>query len=878
MTGCTMARLCVGLAMSAVPGFLSGCTAPDRLPLEHVPPRLEEYLAAFEVNEGQTAAEVRYVARAGRHAVFLTESGMTLVLHSVEREGVRADRPLPDGASTATVTSTVLRVHAVGAQPGTRPRGELPLAGKSHHFVGPDPEKWRTRVGLFAAARYAGIYPGVDWVVHGSPGSVKSDFLVAAGTDPAVIRLQFDGATGLDLDDKGGLRVQVPNGSLRQSPPVAYQAIDGKRRAVRAGYEIHGTEIGFRVEAYDRTRPLVIDPRVSWHSSEAVRPEVRATGLRAALRPLGQPAPLALALGGSGNDWARGIALDPAGDVYIVGTTFSADFPAPGARPRGQQVAFVAKLDHALTGQVWVTYLGAEADVRGNAIAVDAAGQAHIAGSVGAGGSGASPGLPIAPTTTPLQPQFGGLSDAFVAKLGAAGDVLLYSSYLGGGSAEDADGIALDLDGHAYVAGRSSSSSFATRTATPPRRPFVGGHSRWRFAATDAFVAKVNPRGTNLVYFTFVGGSGDDDARAIAVDLAGNAYITGHTTSSDLPMRNPVRASFEPISGFCDGPVGAYFGKGSQVAWDAFVAKLDTTGADLLYSTYLGGNDCDYGLGIAVDAAGRAYIVGATEARVQQTPSPFAPLLNALPGVARRGQSDGFVIGLETDGGLRFATLLGGSDTDAAHGVSAGGDCRVHVAGSTLSTDFPPVSLPMGGAFVASFDNAGSLQRSVVFPDPPWATNYGAATSPDTLYAAGHDSAMDVIVHGIVAGAGRVGRTVMIPSGHTEFSASRYEVDVLAGAARITIVRRGLVMAPASVRFLTLPGTATPGLDYLDASQIVQFAAGQTAASVTVPILPSAAAAGSATVWLVLRDDECVSALGLRRTAVLSLAAGAVPQ
>jgi hypothetical protein len=861
----------------ALAGFLAGCTALDRSQPETGSPPPEEHLVPFEVNEGQTAAEVHYVARAGRHTVFLTERGMTLVLHSVAREDVRADRPLPSGASTEAVTSTTIRVHAVGGRPGIRPHGEAPLVGKSHYFIGPETARWRTNVTRFAEVRYAGIYPGVDWVLHGSARAVKSDFVVAAGADPNVIRLRFDGASAIDLDRNWGLRVRVENGWLLQDPPVAYQAINGERRAVRVAYEIRNGEIGFRVGAFDRARPLIIDPPATWHSLTAVGPDVRATGLRAVGPQFRLPEPLATVLGGSGHDWARGIALDPAGDVYIVGTTLSTDFPAPGVRPRGQQVAFVAKLDRALTGVVWMTYVGGDGNVRGNAIAVDADGRAHITGQVGQGLSGGPPGLPVAPAGTPLQAQFGGMSDAFVAKLGPAGDVLVYSSYLGGSNAENADGIALDLDGHAYVAGASASSSFVTRTPTAARRPFVGGYSRWRAGATDAFVAKVNPRGTGLVYLTFVGGNGDDDARAVAVDLAGNPYITGNTTSSDLSMRNPVRSSFEAINGFCDGPAGSFSGKGSQVVWDAFVAKLDGTGTDVLYATYLGGNDCDYGLGIAVDEAARAYVVGATEQRTLQAPSTFAPLLHALPGSGRRGQSDGFVVGLAADGGLRFATLLGGSDADAALGVSVGGDCRVHVAGMTRSTDFPLASRPTGGAFVASFGNAGILQRSVIYPDPPWAANYGVVASPDGLHAAGHDSAMDVLVQRIVTGVGRVGRTFVIPSGHTEFSASHHDVDVRTGAATITIVRRGLLMSSAAVRFLTVPGTAIPGLDYLDASQRVPFTAGQTSATVTVPILPTGAAAGNATVRLALRDDECQSVLGLRKTALLTITRDEAP-
>jgi len=377
--------------------------------------------------------------------------------------------------------------------------------------------------------------------------------------------------------------------------------------------------------------------------------------------------------GGNGYTVGRGIAVDAAGNAYITGETQSSGFPTtPGAfQPANAGVtgnAFVTKLDPAGSALVYSTYLGGSAYDRGSRIAVDADGNAYITGSA------SSDNFPT--TVGAFQPSYGGLGDAFVTKLNPTGSALVYSSYLGGsGSAtgsvsgeDDGNGIAVDAGGNAYVTGTTFSADFPTtagafQTTFGGGGPFVtkidptgsvlvystflgngaggsaiavdadgnayvtggagasfvttAGAFQTTFASgrSDAFVTKLDPTGSALVYSTYLGGDGDEDGHAVVVDAGGNAYVTGKTTSSNFPTT--LGAFQTTYAGGAD-----VFSSG-----DAFVTQLDRTGSALAYSTYLGGRTVDSGAGIAVDAGGNVYVSGATNSLdFPTTPGAFQPV------------------------------------------------------------------------------------------------------------------------------------------------------------------------------------------------------------------------------------------------------------
>jgi hypothetical protein len=294
-------------------------------------------------------------------------------------------------------------------------------------------------------------------------------------------------------------------------------------------------------------------------------------------------------LGGGGGESGFGIAVDTAGNAYVTGITNSLDFPTMNAVQStlgGGLDAFVTKLDVTGSALVFSTYLGGSGDENNfvvdlismaGGIAVDSVGSAYVTGLT------ESSDFPVA---NALQATLNGCCDAFVTKFTPAGSSLVYSTYFGSSLFDMGRGIAVDATGNAYVTGQTSGPDFPL---TNPRQATYGG------GVGDAFVTKLNPDGSALVYSTFLGGSGFDRGLAITVDTNGNAYVAGETTSADFPTADPLQSTF---------------GGGLE---DAFVAKLTASGATFGYSTYLGGSGLDRAFGVAVDRTGNAYVTGDTE-------------------------------------------------------------------------------------------------------------------------------------------------------------------------------------------------------------------------------------------------------------------------
>jgi len=365
-------------------------------------------------------------------------------------------------------------------------------------------------------------------------------------------------------------------------------------------------------------------------------------------------------LGGTVADQAWAIAVDAQGNSYITGYTASSDFPTLNAYQPvsgGQGDAFVSKFapDGAL---VYSTYLGGNYLDVATAIAVDAQGSAYVTGWTG------SVDFPL---VNALDPTYNGSWDAFVAKLAPDGQSLVYSTYLGGTGEENADAIAVDASGSAYLTGETQSTDL----------PLVNAFQTQLGGSEDAFVAKLSPAGDALVYSTYLGGAlGGETGLGVAVDAAGEAHVTGWTTAGDFPTANAFQRSLRGI-------------------WDVFVAKLGAAGDTLVYSTFLGGNDVEYvdeGRAIALDAEGTAYVTGFTG-------STDFPLLDAYQSFYG-GQIDIFVSRLAGDGQLLSSTYLGGGNTDTGNGIAVDGARNFVVAGLTLSADYPvldPLQPTMAG-------------------------------------------------------------------------------------------------------------------------------------------------------------------------------------
>lgn len=609
---------------------------------------------SFEANQGQVNSQVKFLSRGHGYNLFLTANEAALVLQKADGKNQPA----------------ALRMQLIGANPEPRVSGVDQLPGRSNYFLGDDPKQWKTGVANYAKVKYEGVYPGVDLVYYGNQQQLEYDFVVAPGTDPKRIKLDFAGARKLRLDEGGDLIVETEAGELRQHRPVVYQEFDGRRQEVAGGYAISGeSEAAFEIGEYDAGRALVIDPVLSYSTL------------------LGD---------GTGGDDARDIAVDAAGNAYVTGRAEAAPgFPAtPGAisaAPEQQQYAghpqfvFVTKFNPQGNQLIYSALIGATRGIEQNTsrgfrytlineafgLTVDAAASAYVTGRTLSANFPTTPG---AFKTTydgrPTNPERNNATDeAFVLKLNAAGDALIYSTLLGGNKGDTGRAVVADAQGAAYITGLTDSANFpATPGAFQPQS--AGG--------SDAFVTKLNPAGSALIYSTFLSSGGTDIGYGLAVDASGNVYATGVTSDGYTGTCCPRGPRF-PFT------AGAY--QTSGTLGGAYVVKLNPAGG-AIYSALLGGAErtADNGPVVAIDAAGHAYVTGFAR----------SPLFPTTPGAYRRtGLSDnpnaprgaGFVTKFAPDGAsLVYSTLLGEPNEQPNLAEKEPNDIAVDASGNVYVT------------------------------------------------------------------------------------------------------------------------------------------------------------------------------------------------
>jgi hypothetical protein len=540
----------------------------------------------------------------------------------------------------------------------------------------------------------------------------------------------------------------VQNIILRQLKPVIYQtAVNGERYQIDGHYVLDHRRYAFALGDYDHSRQLIIDPvfvystylggsggdsaaaiAVDNGGNAYIAGKTTSTDFPtegpiqsvnhnsnwgnafvAKMNATGTALVYSTYLGGTGNagfegDAATAIAIDAAGDAYVAGYTSSTDFPTmnpfqatnDAAASKGRN-AFVTKLNAAGNALVYSTYLGGSGRARdeyitgdgATAIAVDEAGNAYVAGN--------TTSIDF-PTHLPFQEvnQETALDTgtAFITKLNAIGNALIYSTYLGGsataGIGDSANAIAIDGDGSAYVVGATSSTNFPTVAAIQTVNHAVGLNNG---GVGNAFVTKFNATGSTLVYSTYLGGSSNDVALAVAVDALGNTYVAGFTESNDFPLSHAWQAQNKAAGG----------------GGNAFVTKFNAAGNALTYSTYLGGTNSDEASAIAVDLDGNAYVAGSTYSK----DFPIADPLQYSNNGAVHGAANAFISTFNAVGGaLTFSTYLGGTGSvsavqcgdpcgtlyngDSAAAVAVDNMGNLYVTGSAYSTDFPTVTAFQG--------------------------------------------------------------------------------------------------------------------------------------------------------------------------------------
>ena len=665
-------------------------TAPPPASMATVQASYGQLPLSFEANQGQVDPHVQFLSRGHGHQLFLTPSDAVLAFRTGEGKGERRNGEVYPGklSNNPPPSQSVVRMKFDGANSHAEMVGLDQLPGIVNYLIGGDPSKWRTNIPTYKKVEYKNVYPGIDLVYYGNQGQLEYDLIVAPGADPSLIRLVFDGAEKVEVDPATGdlvlpLSAAAANSELRAEnselaagamlrlhKPVVYQMGEhGDKHLLAGTYVFLASEtsprtphVAFQVASYDASKPLIIDPVLSW----------------------------ATYLGGSGNDNSQRIAVDQAGNAYVTGYTNTPGSGFPGTagsliqstNAGGSWDAYVAKLNAAGTALVYSTYLGGNGQDLGQAIAVDTAGQAYVTGYTDTPGSG-FPGT----AGSLIQNTNGGGNDVFVTKLNAAGTALVYSTYLGGSGDDQGWGIAVDTASNAYVSGFTSTpgSGFPGTAGSLIQSTFGGGG-----IYGDAFVTKLNTAGTALIYSTYLGGSGNDASygSGIAVDTLGQAYVSGFTDT--------------PGSGF-PGTAGSLIQNTNGGGQDAFVTKLNAAGTALVYSTYLGGSGTDIGYGIAVDQAGNAYVTGQTNTSGSGFPGTAGSLIQSTNG---GGPWDVFITKLNAAGTARvYSTYLGGSGDDSGRGIALDTAGQAYVTGYT---DTPVSGFPgTAGSSLQSTNGGG---------------------------------------------------------------------------------------------------------------------------------------------------------------------------
>ncbi|XZN92083.1 MAG: SBBP repeat-containing protein [Microcoleus sp.] len=598
---------------------------------------------SFIANAGQTDPNVKFQVKGAGHSIYFTPNEITFTAFQKPNE--------PGNAAT---TSSIVRSSLANSNPNPTISGLEKLPGFANFILGEDSSQWRTDVPTFNGVVYQNVYQGIDRVFQGTEGQLKSEFLVAPFADPSQIKMNYSGVNNIRLREDGALILETQLGELIDNAPIVYQDINGQRVNVPAAYNLLGNgQVSFSLGEFDRTQPLVIDPVLAYSTY----------------------------LGGSGFDSANRMTVDSTGAAYIIGTTVNNFTTTPGAfqtTPGGQADFLVTKINPEGTALVYSTYIGGTGNEYGFGIAVDSQGNAYLTGQV-------DPGYPTTPGS--FQPTINTYNTG-VTKLNATGNALVYSTFLGGSGNSLGNGIAVDSNGNAYVTGLTGD-GFSTAFASQP--VYGGGNG-------DAFITKVNPTGSGLVYSTYLGGSGREDAQAIALDNNGNAYITGITSSTDLPTSGISSPGLDPLN----------LKKMGGGQYDAFVSKFNANG-QRNYSVYLGGSGDDKGADIAVDSSGNvAYVVGTTN-------STNFPISSPIQAANAGGANDFFITALDSGGAyFRYSTYLGGSGDDNGHRITVDSANNVYVTGDTTSTNFPTKnaiqSVSGGGkdAFITKINSSGS--------------------------------------------------------------------------------------------------------------------------------------------------------------------------
>ncbi|HQU84901.1 MAG TPA: SBBP repeat-containing protein, partial [Pyrinomonadaceae bacterium] len=794
--------------------------------------------------------------------------------------------PMPENAETKTQNAFALRMKLVGANENSTFAGENVQETKTNYFKGAK-EDWRTDIPNFGAVRFENVFDGIGMRWHGlENGAARYDFIVEPNADASQITLDFQGAENVEIDAEGNLLIQTEAGTIKQNKPFTFQENDGIKNEIESSFRIENNRIKFSLGEYDRSKPLTIDPTVTLNNLA-----------------------FSTFIGSFADEFSNDIAVDSNGHTYITGKTLSTSFPTTAGTfdttSNGFEDVFVTKFNSSGTGIVFSTYLGGTFYDESYGIEVDATGNIYVTGV-------ASISFPT--TSGAFDETFNGGSDVFVTKLNPNGSALLYSTYIGASNSDLANDIAIDSSGNAYIVVRTADTivdypttpgAFDTTfngnedVAVTKLNPtgsaliystflggsnidvgrsiavnangevFVGGTTTddvvdfpttagsfdtTHNGITDYFATKISADGSSLIFSTFIGGPGIDNANAMTIDSAGNMYLAG-----------VVSAGFPTTAGVFDTT-----NAGSN---EIGVSKLSANGATLVYSTYLGGTQGESANGIAVDQFGNAYVTGSNfGGDFPTTSGAFDTTFN--------GNNDAILTVLNQNAsGLVYSTYLGGGGNDTANRVALDSVGNVYLTGQTVfnASFFPTTSgayqtFQAGGndGFVAKFgdysiggkviDTNGNPLSNVLIalsgqvsgtvltgadgrfgfldtvpgePHAVSATRAGYSINPAIFNISTLANNREFIF------VGAVGSPTGGSGGTLAFQNLAYNKTENGGNIILTVKRTGTLTDtnPVTVDFQTTNGTAIDGQDFIQTNGVLTFNTLETSKTITIPIL-----------------------------------------
>jgi hypothetical protein len=655
----------VALATVAAVGLRSGSTHSAARPTQ-VRSFCGRPPLSFEENRGQTDSRVKFLARGRGYTLFLAGTDAVVALSARSHEGLaqpyRTHGIVPVGMASMPEKTATVRINLIDANPDCVASGVDRMAGKTNYFIGKDPAKWQQNVPTFAGVKFHEVYPGIDLIYRGAEGRVEYDFAISPNADPGRVRMRVEGADNVALAGNGDLIIKTAVGDVVEKVPRIYQETAGVRNAITGGYRLVGDdEVGFALGAYDHSRPLIIDPLLTystflggyvaiespkiavgadgsvWITGATQSTDFPLTGnavqstnhgfddvFISKLSPDGSTLEYSSYLGGSNYDEVQRIVLDPAGDVFFNGYTYSADYPVTAGAydtSAGSDTAintFVTALD----GNGQLIYSTMFAGVSG--IAANSEGQLVVYG----------PGNVDPTQPCPLEGEC-----SYVATLNASGSQLVSSGVFSFPPSTSSGGNALGLDaqGNAYIASGSNA----------------------------IFVAKVAPDDSGLLYER--GFFNANIVIDMAVEPSGNAHVVVGTAESDNPIYPLINLT----------PTG-----------DATSVKLPLGPIDFPYA-----DNSAFPYAVAVDSQSNIIIAGGSGPGLMTTPGGFQPNFGGEV-------EDGFLMKLDPSGQTPlYTTYLGGSSEDDATSVAVDASDNVYVAGTTSSSDFPITS----GAYQTEF-------------------------------------------------------------------------------------------------------------------------------------------------------------------------------